>query len=68
MTNKLRHKTLNDSLIIFVDLEFFLQVKDDIVISCFQAMTDHTIVFFFGKFLDLLRHRCYNGRYVLLFA
>ena len=46
--NKLRNKMgdqfLNECLVKFIEREFFLQVKDDVVISRFPAMIDRMVV------------------------
>ena len=47
MKNKLRNKMgnqlLNDCLVTFIEREFFFEVKDDVVISRFQAMTKRMV-------------------------
>ena len=44
LRNKMGDQLLNDYLVTFIEREFFLQVKDDVVISRFQAMTDRMVV------------------------
>ena len=44
LRNKMGNQMLNDCLVTFVEKEFFLQVKDEVVISRFQAMTDRMVV------------------------
>jgi hypothetical protein len=46
--NKLRNKMgqdyLNDSLVTFIEREFFLQTKDEDIINRFQSMKDRKVV------------------------
>jgi hypothetical protein len=44
LQNKMGNQLLNDCLVTYIEKEFFLQVKDDVVISRFQAMADRMIV------------------------
>ena len=44
LRNKMGNQLLNDCLVAFIEKEFFLQVKDDVVISRFQAMDDRMVV------------------------
>ena len=44
LRNKMGDQLLNDCLVTFIEREFFLQAKDDVVISRFQAMTDRMVV------------------------
>ena len=44
LRNKMGNQLLNDCLVTFIEKEFFLQVKDDDVISRFQAMTNRMVV------------------------
>ena len=43
LRNKMGNQLLNDCLVTFIEREFFFEVKDDVVISCFQAMTKRMV-------------------------
>ena len=43
LRNKMGNQLLNDCLVTFIEREFFFEVKDDVVISRFQAMTKRMV-------------------------
>ena len=43
LRNKMGNQLLNDCLVTFIEREFFFEVKDDVVISPFQAMTKRMV-------------------------
>jgi hypothetical protein len=44
LQNKMENQLLNDCLVTYIEKELFLQVKNDVVISRFQAMTDLMVI------------------------
>lgn len=41
LRNRMGEQYLNDCLVTFLEREFFVQVKDDDIISHFQAIKEH---------------------------
>jgi hypothetical protein len=44
LRSKMRQKNLNGCLVIFIERQFFLQVKNEDIISQFQSLKDHKVV------------------------
>lgn len=44
LRNKMGQDYLNDSLVTFIEREFFLQTKDENIINRFQSMKDRKVV------------------------
>jgi hypothetical protein len=42
--NKMENQLLNDCFVTYIEKELFLQVKNDVVISRFQAMIDLMVI------------------------